>query len=832
MLKFTEISLIVIGLIILNLRNIIALDLSQDIAGIDCTVKEPIYNHIFNFTKLKSTTEHFVNDETQNEMFTFNVCGVSTRKCNNETAAACLRQPHGKEIILGYTDQLLWNNGRIHFAYTGEKCAGNPAINYTLNVLLQCDYREVQKDFITVFPRGHDKDKQCEFTAVYRTSSSCMDLPENVKSAKCLVTDNNGHTLNLNPLGNTNNEIEKAGSDEIFIISICKPVLYGHDSMCPAGSSICFKNSSETDITKQYRNYGSMTSDPIFKDNKIIITMTSTEFCTKSETFSSIIEFMCKKNADHTVPKFERTVGCTHFFIWETVYACVDVTSCIAGEFDFRSLSGISYNIKMNASNPNNTDEYISFGICSSPGDPCMENSGSCIVKKSNGQSTQAGELNKKLELNHAGRPFILYENGALCKDINTKQSTLIDFICADNVLDEGVVLIEDKTDTCQYVIHFKTLLACQGISSCKGNTMDGNGEVDLTRLIDFDSNYIARINETTLPKEKTPIEYHLNICRPLNSKYSLNCHGGSGACRTIKEDGKFEHELSLGYPGYIVSVHSVLGEPKAEIRYFKGSQCPDDKDLNITTSIKFFCDEKAGLGSPILQSIDDCLYSFDFPTNVICNDQKINVKPDTCLLFNEKLNTSIDLRQIGDQGSFEVLKPKNEKFSVNLCGEKRMYNINYKQSKIEVKFEVAQRCDSDGKIDVVVELTCGSGLNISSTKTCSLLLMQETPLVCPLFNIVPKAALVPNGGGNDALDESKNALSFGYIFLLLVVILTFVALFYVLRNPERRDILRNIFRRRNTSRVQYSRVRSNEESMLLHNTDGAMSDSDDDIIL
>lgn len=95
-------------------------------------------------------------------------------------------------------------------------------------------------------------------------------------------------------------------------------------------------------------------------------------------------------------------------------------------------------------------------------------------------------------------------------------------------------------------------------------------------------------------------------------------------------------------------------------------------------------------------------------------------MKPDSCILFNEKLNASVDLRLIGDQGAFEVLKPKNEKFSVNMCGDKRMYNINYKQSKIEVKFEVVQRCDSDGKIDVVVELTCGSGLNISSVADVS----------------------------------------------------------------------------------------------------------------
>lgn len=47
-----------------------------------------------------------------------------------------------------------------------------------------------------------------------------------------------------------------------------------------------------------------------------------------------------------------------------------------------------------------------------------------------------------------------------------------------------------------------------------------------------------------------------------------------------------------------------------------------------------------------------------------------------------------------------------------------------------------------------------------------------------------------------------------GYIFLITTVILAFAAFYFVVRNPERREILQNIIRFRSTSsRVRYARV-------------------------
>lgn len=37
----------------------------------------------------------------------------------------------------------------------------------------------------------------------------------------------------------------------VFVINICKPVLYGENAMCPADSSICFLNLQEKNYKKK-----------------------------------------------------------------------------------------------------------------------------------------------------------------------------------------------------------------------------------------------------------------------------------------------------------------------------------------------------------------------------------------------------------------------------------------------------------------------------------------------------------------------------------------------------------------------------------------------------
>jgi hypothetical protein len=441
-------------------------------------------------------------------------------------------------IILGFTSQLLWNNGQIRIEYKGEKC--DDTRNYTTNILLHCDYSPLKNDFLGVFPHS-DK---CEINIVMRTPVACLPLPDHVKNAKMIVTTPSNKILNFKSLQTSNHEVENGTN---FYIGF--PILYGHNMMCEAGTSVCFVNISATDSSRRYVNMGSMTSNLKFEKGNVVSRMTSNEICEKGKTFSSEIVFECDRLiTGDGYPSFKGTSNCVHHFEWKTSLACVDEKPCQLstsdGQFyDFSSLSGVEYST-MNPKMPNKT---IYFSVCS-PAKMCEGNVGSCVMKtvsENERRITFAGNFNSTLQIDESKNLFLLYENGATCNANGKKFTTKIEFLIADNEDDEVSVLVEDD---CEIVIQFKTLLANANMKNCIAKTPNDE-EIDLRALIDYEGNYVAKVNETALPNETSThnVQYLLNVCRPLNSRYSLNCHGNTAACRTVIIDDKHEKELSLG---------------------------------------------------------------------------------------------------------------------------------------------------------------------------------------------------------------------------------------------------------------------------------------------
>lgn len=198
-------------------------------------------------------------------------------------------------------------------------------------------------------------------------------------------------------------------------------------------------------------------------------------------------------------------------------------------------LSSIHYTV-------NNTDstKVYHFSVCSSVNDPCLEGVGSCVVDSKTGQSTQIGKNNTDLKVDSSGQIYLQYNDGSRC-DGNKKRTTRIQFICINGDQKEDRVLIEDTE--CETLIHFNTKYACPKNDYCKTRAPDGIGEINLEVLIKNHDNYVANINKTNFPNEKSNVRYILNVCRPLVSKYSLNCQGA--ACKTeLQPNGKHEFEI------------------------------------------------------------------------------------------------------------------------------------------------------------------------------------------------------------------------------------------------------------------------------------------------
>lgn len=60
--------------------------------------------------------------------------------------------------------------------------------------------------------------------------------------------------------------------------------------------------------------------------------------------------------------------------------------------------------------------------------------------------------------------------------------------------------------------------------------------------------------------------------------------------------------------------------------------------------------------GNPVLREVlEECHYRFDWPTNVICAEHSIEIRPSNCTLFSNDTNIEFDLKSVTDKGNIEV---------------------------------------------------------------------------------------------------------------------------------------------------------------------------------
>lgn len=577
-----------------------------------------------------------------------------------------------------------------------------------MNVLLQCDHQDQDStnDRIGAF---HESGK-CEATILLRTEMACLSTPDDFKDPVCTVKGPNNTLLTLAPLRNYNHHVY-ATDGTIYTIGVCNPVLYGHQTRCERGSAVCHFDPKPNEDKDRYNSVGIVSHAFEFDNDVITLKMSTKQDCDGRRNYTTKIEFECDESAADGYPSYHGVANCTHMFTWPTALACSEKRPCHivnpdnGFNIDFSTLAGIQYV----ATNQNNTEDKVIFSICSNANDPCGKNTGSCIVKRKSNQTIQAGIANSHLMYEEYGsHPYLIYKSGEPCKKRKNggQYTTRINFICADNSTDEAF-LVEDD---CDIVIDFKTPVACDYHKNCVAKSEVDGAEIDLRRLIKYDGNYLPRVNERILPGETYPVQYLLNVCRPLNSKYSLNCGGTAGACRTvIGKDGKHTEELSLGRPDYRIDSKKRGSIYIVEMMYFDGGRCISEENPHYnstaTTSIKFYCDHYAGLGEPILDDIFYCMHVFDFPTTILCPDQKVEVDEVSCILMNRKNGVSIDLKLFGTNGVFSV-----QGKDVNICGGgEKNYTINYKLSELRIE-------SSLGKTDVEIQLKC-SYFNTTTTE-------------------------------------------------------------------------------------------------------------------
>ncbi|KAI8130894.1 Cation-independent mannose-6-phosphate receptor [Lucilia cuprina] len=754
----------------------------------ECSITEPVYGHKFDFSALHSDFAHLTRSDL-GDTFEFNICGNITRKCNNRSdVAACLKRSDNKEYILGTQHQLNYHNGKMYFSFSnGEKCSSSNKKDetYQLHVFLGCDYT-LDKNQSRVTSYAPDA---CSFYITFETPLACLPEPDSVKGNICNVHDSStGHTFDLMPLSDNNyRTIDRQGN--VFVINICKPVLYGENAMCPADSSVCFLKLNETDYKKKFINYGTVQPKPVLENGHLIMRHISPSPCNTTTNYSSTIYFYCDKEVKNAHPELMGLHGCSYEFSFLTPLACNDFPPCTVITHD---------------------NEIINM---------------SSLMDK----------------------PFKLQQDN-------------------QNYIFSGLVYLTINRMV-WLLIHYETDLACQEQIDCKAKVYVEHSEdvadmelIDLTPLINTVDNYEAEIDSNTITAQQVTksTKFFLNVCRPLVPKNGLGCKGGTAVCmgKIDSNTGKLEEEQSLGFP--LASLVAV-NRTNAQLRYLMGDICPEDKNLLLSSRIEFYCNMRAGRGTPKLRKYADCHYEFTWATNVICPPHMCDFEEKTCEIKNSELGVSYNLKKatFGHEGKIKISKD-NKEFTLDFCDEKNVHKAvtDYSQGLVNLFFMTNGSCNSNGLINVQMRLICSSSTEepLTSFSGCNLLYIQKTPEICEFLGLVKYTATTkkatttttepspsqttesnkkPNTNGDDGNKHpAERTGSIGTILATILSVTFFVACLGMFAfSPERRNSLRRLFNRTGMTAI-YRRVPNSEEGNLLLNPNGEFTESDDEDML
>lgn len=105
-------------------------------------VTHPEYSDIkYNMSSLKYKNFN-VEDDDDKLHFRFSICSTLKTPCNNNLDAAACLSINGNELNIGlFTDEIVFDNGKIYLSMQGEACIDNGP-NSVTTIRFVCDYSD------------------------------------------------------------------------------------------------------------------------------------------------------------------------------------------------------------------------------------------------------------------------------------------------------------------------------------------------------------------------------------------------------------------------------------------------------------------------------------------------------------------------------------------------------------------------------------------------------------------------------------------------------------------------------------------------------------------
>ncbi|XP_076467139.1 cation-independent mannose-6-phosphate receptor-like [Babylonia areolata] len=620
-------------------------------------------------------------DTSNRRKFYINVCrplspihGLTSSSACDLNAAVCMTTLSGEEETVKVANlgqaktgpkMKVARNHYLSLEYTdGAPCPdGGEGARYNTTIHFICSQGQQSHG-----PSPPRKVGPCSYEVIWDTGAACAleetdsgDSDSGIDDGtmpSCTVTDH-GYTYNLASLKKSGDDFYTAHTgSKTFRLNICGSV---PSSECDAVDG---KPASVCEVLPQHNTGLTLASTmdlKVTEENNIRVTYTGQRDSSGQMTEVQI-ELACNREANESTPiTFVSQRGHTYQFRLETPVSCpLHPIDCIVqdrkgNQYDLTPLAKVTGNYDVADSRPSHRDLHYLINVCrpinevagtSCPGGPI----GGC--QTGGREPYSLGYLESKPHVAEDGTISLRYIGGSVCHrgtPQEARRSMRISLFCSHV---EGTPQFLGESDNCEYTFSWSTPSACplqrsQG-DACKVSDPLYNFQFDLTPLRKSGLDYAVPGGDYT---------FKLNVCGPLQSPPD-ECKG-MGACQT----------------GSSLPAPVAAGKPSSKLIYDTGelSLVYDDGKPNChgkytrKSIITFLCDHsKKGANSEpqYLQELEDCTYTFVWPTALACPPHGVV----DCTYTDPKTGNHYDLSGLSLTGANYVKPYGDISYIINVC--------------------------------------------------------------------------------------------------------------------------------------------------------------------
>ncbi|XP_018421109.1 PREDICTED: cation-independent mannose-6-phosphate receptor [Nanorana parkeri] len=555
--------------------------------------------------------------------FYINVCHEVLQRggasgCEDD-AAICAVDSGGRKNLGKFLSSPKLVGDHIVLEYTeGSECAGNKRIQ--TNITLICSPGNLES------PPILKQSDSCLYEFEWNTAAACV--LSKTEGDNCRVSDSHaGFYFDLSPLTKKSESYVVATDQYDFYINVCSNVT---QESCDTSSGACQMTKTKTEKW----NIGVGSSKLSYYDGMIQLSYTGgTPYNDVNKTpRSSLITFLCDRDADIGQPEYQKEDNNTYNFKWYTKYACPALSvECIVvdeqtnEQYDLSSLSmvhGVHTTnwFSMDESHERRKKYYIN--VCRSliPITGCDPFTSVCQMQYTKDVTAESVEISnlgvasKKPVLESSGKLILEYSNGSACTNmegVKTTYSSVLHLVCKKGATDKSPIFVTDID--CVATFLWYTEAACpvketQG-KDCKVENPNTGFVYNLESLRN-DSGYVAKGNGKT---------YKLNICGPVNE---------CGLIEDVKAAGcEFENNV----PSRPVQISQLLDLSSDFISLTYHGAFHEEAGQGDMFTINFVCNDDLYPGELVFKreeiNSETHLYHtfFDFKTAMACSPSPVD---------------------------------------------------------------------------------------------------------------------------------------------------------------------------------------------------------------